>query len=400
MLHRPSARVVFTLFALCALTSRAVEPDLIPRPAVLEVGPARCTPSAPPREIVDPTQPPEGYVLDLTPTALTVRAAGPAGFFRARQTLEQLGPAPWPALHIEDAPRFGWRGLMLDASRHFQTVEEVKRLLDRMARYKLNVLHWHLTDGHGWRIEIKQYPKLTAVGGFREQPPVGRYGGFYTQAEIRDVVAYAAARHITVVPEIEMPGHSRAAVAAYPELGCPQAPQPVDYFFDFPCPAQRFPAVPGTDVLCVSREATFTFLTNVLAEVMDLFPAPFIHVGGDEVNFASWDGCTNCQARRRELGLKNGHAQQSWFMQRVDQFLTSHGRRLIGWDEILEGGLASNATVMSWRGTAGGVAAAKSGHDAVMSPRQPALLRSRPVRPSQRTRALAGHRDAGRGLRL
>ena len=192
MLHRPSARVVFTLFALCALTSRAVEPDLIPRPAVLEVGPARCTPSAPPREIVDPAQPPEGYVLDLTPTALTVRAAGPAGFFRARQTLEQLGPAPWPTLHIEDAPRFGWRGLMLDASRHFQTVEEVKRLLDRMARYKLNVLHWHLTDGHGWRIEIKQYPKLTAVGGFREQPPVGRYGGFYTQAEIRDVVAYFA----------------------------------------------------------------------------------------------------------------------------------------------------------------------------------------------------------------
>ncbi len=361
------------LAALSAVTSAAAlaEPDLIPRPDVLRLGEGTCAPPGPPREVTDPTLAAEAYVLDVAATAVTVRAAGSAGFFRARTTLDQLGPPPWPALHIEDAPRFAWRGLMLDASRHFQTVAEVKRLLDRMARYKLNVLHWHLTDGHGWRIEIKAYPKLTAVGGFREQPPVGRYGGFYTQEEIRDVVAYAAARHITVVPEIEMPGHSRAAVAAYPELGCPQAAQPVDYFFDFPCPAQRFPSMPGTDVLCVSREGTFTFLTNVLTEVMALFPSTFLHVGGDEVNFGSWNSCTNCPARRRELGLKDGPAQQSWFMQRIDHFLTGHGRRLVGWDEILEGGLASNATVMSWRGTAGGVAAARSGHDAVMSPGQP-----------------------------
>ena len=359
------------VLALVASAVPAAEPDLIPRPAVVEWGGGTCTPAMPPREVTDPALPDEGYVLDLAQTGATVRAAGPAGFFRARQTLAQLGGPPWPALHIEDAPRFRWRGLMLDASRHFQTVDEVKRLLDRMARYQLNVLHWHLTDGHGWRIEIQRYPRLIAVGGFREQPPVGRYGGFYTQQEIRDVVAYAAARHITIVPEIEMPGHSRAAVAAYPELGCPQAPQPVDFFFDFPCPAQRFPAVPGTDVLCTSRETTFTFLTNVLTEVMALFPSTFIHVGGDEVNFASWNACTNCQALRRERGLKNGHAQQSWFMQRVDNFLTSHDRRLIGWDEILDGGLASNATVMSWRGTEGGVAAARSGHDAVMSPGHP-----------------------------
>ncbi len=244
------------------------------------------------------------YALTVTPKRILIAADHPSGLFYGVQTLRQLLPTKifsptkvdgvkWavPVVKISDVPRFGWRGMMLDASRHFQNVDTVKRLLDQMAMHKLNVLHWHLVDGHGWRIEIKKYPRLCTVGGFRKQPPIGRYGGYYTQDEVCDIVKYAAARHITVIPEIEMPGHSKETTAAYPHLACKNYGVDVDYFFDYPCPAQRFPKVPGSDVLCAGKETTFKFLEEVLAEVMDLFPSKYIHVGGDEVQKKFWAGC-------------------------------------------------------------------------------------------------------------
>jgi hexosaminidase len=321
---------------------------------------------------------PGGYRLRVAPDGVVLAASDGAGIFWGSQTLLQFlppvradGPVELVCGEIADAPRFPWRGFMLDASRHFQTVDYVKRLIDGLARYKMNVLHWHLVDDHGWRLEIKSLPRLTGVGAWREQPPIGRYGGFYTQDQIRDIVAYAAARHIAVVPEIEMPGHSRAAIASYPSLSCSGPPTVVDYFYDFPCPAQRFPPVPGANVLCASRDETFAFVTNVLTETLALFPSKFIHVGGDEVDLGHWNSCTNCTAKMKELGLANGHALQGWFMRRVEAWLAERGRRLIGWDEILEGGLGPDAAVMSWRGEQGGIAAAKAGHDAVMSPGHP-----------------------------
>ncbi len=331
----------------------------------------------------------EGYSLDVTTTFIVLRGAQPAGLFYATQTLLQLlppevyskstatgRPLAWniPCISIVDKPRFAWRGLMLDASRHFQSVEYVKRYLDLMALHKLNVFHWHLVDGHGWRVEIKKYPNLTEVGAWRNQPgypkagETGRYGGFYSQDEIREVVDYARARHITIVPEIEMPGHSWAAIAAYPHLSCTKQPQEVAYFFDYPCKEQKFPAMEGSDVFCAGSDATYTFLEDVLTEVLALFPSEFIHIGGDEVDKKWWKACETCQARMRSEGLANEHELQSHFIKRIERFLAARGRRLIGWDEILEGGLAPNATVMSWRGTQGGIAAARQGHDVVMSP--------------------------------
>lgn len=334
----------------------------------------------------------EGYVLVVSSEAVTLTAAAPAGLFYGVQTLAQAvvkdaaGKPAIPSLTITDTPRFAWRGFMLDSSRHFQTIGEIQRWLDLMAMHKLNVFHWHLVDDHGWRFESKKYPLLTQVGAWREQPPIGRYGGFYTQDEMRAIVAYAAERHITVLPEIEMPGHSRAALAAYPNLACGGVKTEVDHFFSFPMGAQAFPGIPGSNVYCAANPATFRFLEDIMTEVMAIFPSPYIHVGGDEVGMGFWNNCADCLAERKKNNLANGHKQQAQFMGRMEKFLNTHGRKMIGWDEILEGGLSPNATVMSWRGISGGIKAAKSGHDAVMSPQKPFYLDHRqsksPLHPS------------------
>lgn len=325
----------------------------------------------------------EGYRLSATAAGVDIAARTPAGAFYGVQTLRQLLPAGafsrtrqngvrWtvPAVEIDDEPRYAWRGLMLDVSRHFFDVDDVKRFIDLLAMHKFNTFHWHLVDDQGWRIEIRKYPKLTQVGawrsgiGFGLDPKHGeawaadgRYGGFFTQAQVREVVAYAAARHITVVPEIEMPGHSTAALAAYPELSCSGGP------FTTELNAGVHPGV-----FCASNPAVDAFIRDVLDEVLELFPGRFIHVGGDEVPKDPWKKCPRCQAYIKERGLKDEHELQSDFIRRADRYLAGRGRRLVGWDEILEGGLAEGATVMSWRGTDGGVAAARAGHDVVMSP--------------------------------
>ena len=311
----------------------------------------------------------EGYTLAVTPQGIRVAAHDDAGLFYGAVTLYQLltpdaqhGAVQVPALHIVDWPRFAWRGLMLDSARHFQSVDDVKALLDQMAQHKLNVLHWHLTDDQGWRIEIKRYPELTRIGAWRTPPDAGhdgepqRYGGFYTQAQIRDVVAYAAARHITIVPEIDMPGHAQAVVAAYPQYGVTgkRPPVSVDWGVN--------PYLYNVD------DATFQFIDNVLDEVMALFPSHYIHVGGDEAIKDQWKASPAIQAKIRALHLKDEDALQGWFIGRVGRYLTAHGRRLIGWDEILDGGVPADATVMSWRGTDGAIKVAKLGHDVVMSP--------------------------------
>jgi hexosaminidase len=332
----------------------------------------------------------EGYTLQVTPVGIAIAATRPAGAFYAVQTLRQLLPTQvfagkpqtgvaWrvPCVVITDQPRFPWRGMMLDSSRHFQPKSYIERYLDLMALHKLNVFHWHLVDDHGWRLEIKKYPKLTSVGAWRKQPGYpdnnGIYGGFYTQDDIRQVVAYAAVRHITIVPEIEMPGHSQAALAAYPELSCEGKPGYVAYFYDYPCRFPRWPAN-SANVYCAGNDTTFEFLQDVLTETMDLFPGQYIHVGGDEVDKKYWHQCPKCQARMHAEGLKDEIALQSYFMKRIEKFVNAHGRKLIGWDEIIEGGLAPNASVMSWRGIKGGIAAAKAGHSVVMCPVKPLYL--------------------------
>ncbi|MBK8339935.1 MAG: family 20 glycosylhydrolase [Flavobacteriales bacterium] len=326
----------------------------------------------------DTILPPETYWLTAEVDRILIQAPTEEGLFRGTRTLIQLlesgiGDMRLPCLRISDHPRFAWRGMHLDVARHFFPVSFVKHYIDLLARYRMNTFHWHLTDDQGWRIEIKKYPKLTEVGAWRKGSQVGpynaqtfdtlRYGGFYTQDEIREVVAYATARHINVVPEIEMPGHALAALAAYPELSCSadksgQAGGP----FTVEKGWGVFP-----DVFC-PKEETFTFLENVLSEVLDLFPSPYVHIGGDECPKERWHECASCQARMQEERLKDEHELQSYFIRRIEQFVNSKGRKIIGWDEILEGGLAPNAAVMSWRGTEGGVAAAKAGHFAVMSP--------------------------------
>ncbi len=275
-----------------------------------------------------------------------------------------------PAVSISDYPRFEYRGMHLDVARHFFPVDFVKRYIDLLTLYKMNRFHWHLTEDQGWRIEIKKYPKLTEIGGFRSETLIGhysnqphqfdgqRYGGFYTQDEIRDIVAYAKSRFVTIVPEIEMPGHTTAALAAYPRYSCTGGP---------------FTVLPGgvwpiTDIFCAGKDETFDFLQDILTEVMELFPGQYIHIGGDEANKKEWKACDLCQERMRTEGLKDEHELQSYFIRRMEEFILSKGRRLIGWDEILEGGLAPQATVMSWRGTKGGIAAAQQGHDVIMSP--------------------------------
>ena len=315
----------------------------------------------------------EAYALDVGPEGVRVRARSAAGLYYGGVTLWQLLtsdprralPMRVSSLHISDAPRFAWRGLMLDTARHFRSVDEIRQFLDWMALHKFNVFHWHLTDDQGWRLQIKRYPKLTEVGAWRT--PAGaaardaagkpvRYGGFYTQAQAREIVAYAAARHITVVPEIEMPGHAQAAIASYPQLGVTGRRPPVSNGWGV------------SPYLFNIDDGTFDFLGNVLDEVMAIFPGTYIHVGGDEAAKGQWETSPYVQQRMRELGLADAHALQSWFIKRIERHLSANRRRLVGWDEILEGGLPPSATVMSWRGTKGAIAAAQQGHDVVLSP--------------------------------
>ena len=321
----------------------------------------------------------EAYVLKVASKKIEIEASTGAGAFYALQTLMQLMPPAMsgdvanatsisiPNCTIEDEPRFGYRGLMLDVGRYFFSVEDIKRFLDVMAMYKLNTFHWHLTEDQGWRVEIKKYPLLTQISSVRKESMLGHYrdrkydgkphGGFYTQEQIKEVVAYAASKYITVIPEIEMPGHSQAVLAAYPQLGCNP-----DKIYQV---ATRWGV--SEDVLA-PREETFRFLEDVLTEVMALFPGQYIHIGGDECPKTQWRESRFCQNLMKQLGLKNEDELQSYFIRRIDQFVTSKGKKLLGWDEILEGGLSPNAMVMSWRGVKGGVEAAKQQHDVVMSP--------------------------------
>lgn len=321
----------------------------------------------------------EGYTLAVTPQGVTIRGPTSAGLFYGAQSFLQLLPASdaagevstnylIPCVRVEDQPRFRWRGLMLDVSRHFFTKEEVKRLLDEMAWYKLNVFHWHLVDDQGWRIEIKKYPRLTEMGAWRKgigfgldpkagtaYGPDGRYGGYYTQDDIREVVAYAQARHINIVPEIEMPGHSSAALMAYPQFSCTGGPFTTD-----------LPGGVFNGIYCAGNEASFAFVGDILKEVCSLFPGQFIHIGGDEVLVDNWKNCLKCQARLRREGLTKESELEGYFIRRVEKMVNAQHRRLVGWSEIREGGLAANATVMDWVG--GATEAASAGHDVVMSP--------------------------------
>lgn len=325
---------------------------------------------------------PESYQLSIEPNKIQISAGDANGIFYALQSLYQMLPADiygkklsrikvWevPCVEISDAPRFSYRGLHLDVSRHFFPFEFIKKYIDAMAIHKLNRFHWHLTDDQGWRIEIKKYPRLTQIGSQRSNTLIGHYyenfpqkyddkpqGGFYTQDQAREIVTYAAERFITVIPEIEMPGHAMAAIAAYPYLSCTR--KQIN-------PAAKWGIF--EDVFC-PRDSTFEFMENVLAEIMDIFPSQYIHIGGDECPKTRWKTCPDCQNRIKTLGLKDEHELQSYFVQRIEKFVNAKGRKIIGWDEILEGGLAPNATVMSWRGTEGGIAAAQSGHDVVMTP--------------------------------
>ena len=326
---------------------------------------------------VDPLSdlPPSGYRLAVSQQGVRIIGKDAAGAYHGTRTLLQLLPpepsfsqADLPALRITDHPRFAWRGMMLDVGRHFYPPEDIKRLLDWMAFHKLNVFHWHLTEDQGWRIEIKKYPKLTEVGGFRDSsPPYGardsdegvRYGGFYTQEQVKEIVSYASARHITVVPEIDMPGHMAAAIAAYPELGNSDIPGYA------PKVQTRWGVHPYT---LAPTEEVFQFVDDVFTELCAIFPSSYIHMGGDEAPKDQWESSPRVKELMEKKGLKNGHDVQSYFVKRVEKILEAKGRKLVGWDEIREGGLSPKATVMSWRGEAGGIASAKEGHDVIMSP--------------------------------
>lgn len=327
-------------------------------------------------QVEETTSDSEAYALIITQKGVLIKGASAAGVFRGTMTLIQLisqqsgqeGLVEIPCVFIEDEPAFSYRGMHLDVARHFFPVSFVKKYIDLLAFYKMNRFHWHLTEDQGWRIEIKQYPRLQEVAAFRKETLIGhysdqphqfdgkRYGGYYTQEEVKEVVQYAQERFITIIPEIEMPGHSRAALAAYPELGCTGETYEV---------ATKWGVFP--EVYC-PREETFEFLENVLTEVMALFPSEYIHIGGDECPKEQWKNSAFCQDLMEQEGLKDEHELQSYFIRRIEKFLNSKGRQIIGWDEILEGGLAPNATVMSWRGESGGIQAAREGHDVVMSP--------------------------------
>ena len=345
---------------------RALRPGLLEAPLRI----ARADAKAPGAIVLrlDPGAPvaaDEGYTLDVDATGVTVRARGEHGLFNGAISLLQWlaasgaeAPVRLAAVHIEDQPRFSWRGLMLDSARHMQTPEEIKAYLDAMALHKLNVLQWHLTDDQGWRLQVRKYPRLTEVGAWREpaDAPGTRYGGFYTQEQVREIVRYAAERYITVVPEIDLPGHAQALVAAYPQFGNVAKAPPVS------------PDWGVHEYLVNVEPATLRFIEDVLAETLELFPSKFIHVGGDEALKTQWKNSPAVQRRMRELGVADEAKLQAWLTEWLEKYLAAHGRRLIGWDEILEGGLPAGAAVMSWRGVDGAIAATKAGHDSVLTP--------------------------------
>lgn len=321
--------------------------------------------------------PVEGYNLKIKKQKIDLVASSLSGIYYGLQSLGQLihlnmegnkPPSYLPVMEIEDYPEFSWRGMHLDVCRHFIPLEDVKKYLDYMATYKFNKFHWHLTEDQGWRIEIKQYPLLTEIGAWRDETLVGHYrdeprtydgerhGGFYSQEDIKEIIQYAGDRYIEVIPEIEMPGHAKAAIAAYPWLGVTGEKVEVKKEWGI------------SPYIYKPSEKTFNFLENVLSEVIELFPSEYVHIGGDEAIKDQWEDSEEIQQQIKDLGLKNEHELQSWFIHRIEKFLNKNGKKLIGWDEILEGGLAPNATVMSWRGDEGGIAAAKMGHDVIMSP--------------------------------
>ena len=337
---------------------------------------------------------PESYTLSVTPQQILIRATSGAGLFYGMQTLLQLaqpsgaGSYSIASVEIEDTPRFAYRGLMLDVSRHFSTKEFIKKQIDALAYYKINRLHLHLTDAAGWRLEIKKYPLLTEFAAWRTDPTwkqwwnggrkyvrfdaPGAYGGYYTQDDIREILEYARQHYITVIPEIEMPSHSEEVLAAYPQLSCTGEP-----YKNSDC--------------CVGNEETFTFLENVLTEVMELFPSEYIHIGGDEAGKSAWKTCPKCQKRMKDEHLANVDELQSYLIHRIEKFLNNHGRHLLGWDEILQGGIAPNATVMSWRGEEGGIAAVTSGHRAIMTPGAYCYLDSYQDAPYSQPEAIGGY---------
>ena len=337
---------------------------------------------------------PESYTLSVTPQQILIRATSGAGLFYGVQTLLQLaqpsgaGSYSIASVEIEDTPRFAYRGLMLDVSRHFSTKEFIKKQIDELAYYKINRLHLHLTDAAGWRLEIKKYPLLTEFAAWRTDPTwkqwwnggrkyvrfdaPGAYGGYYTQDDIREILEYARQHYITVIPEIEMPSHSEEVLAAYPQLSCSGEPYKNSDF-------------------CVGNEETFTFLENVLTEVMELFPSEYIHIGGDEAGKSAWKTCPKCQKRMKDEHLANVDELHSYLIHRIEKFLNNHGRHLLGWDEILQGGIAPNATVMSWRGEEGGIAAVTSGHRAIMTPGAYCYLDSYQDAPYSQSEAIGGY---------
>jgi hexosaminidase len=347
----------------------------------------------------------EGYKLKVSPHLIVIKSSSYKGIFYGMQSVLQLLPEvrtnaalAVPVMEVNDYPRFKWRGMMLDVSRHFFGTEVIKEYLDLMASYKMNVFHWHLVDGAGWRIEIKKYPKLTqqaawrvddlnkpwdwAAVAFNSDRSKSTYGGYYTQEQLKEIVAYAKARNITVVPEIEMPGHSEAAMAAYPELSC----NTKNNFGQ----SGDFLASKMEGNYCAGNDKSFLFIQDVLTEVMAIFPSTYIHIGGDEVDKTSWKNCVKCQARMKSENLKDENELQSYFIRRIEKFLVSKNRKMIGWDEILEGGLAPEATVMSWRGETGGIEAAKMKHDVIMTPNSPCYFDHYQARPEGEPLAIGG----------
>ena len=338
---------------------------------------------------------PEGYVLKVSPDKVSVQALSPAGIFYGLQSLKQLtdGTDAVPGVEIADEPRFPYRGVMLDVSRHFRSAGFVKKQIELLSSYKINRLHLHLTDAAGWRLEIDKYPRLTEYAAWRKQNTWkewwnakreycekdysgGAYGGYYTKEEVADLLKFAALHQVTVIPEIEMPSHSEEVLAAYPELSCTHQP--------------------GASDFCVGNEKTFEFIENVLTEVMEMFPSEYIHIGGDEAGKSAWKTCPLCQKRMKEEGLKNVDELQSYLIHRVETFLNSKGRKLLGWDEILEGGLAPNATVMSWRGEEGGIKAVRAGHHAIMTPGEFCYLDSYQDAPYSQPEAIGGYLPLGK----
>ncbi len=365
----------------CGKETVPVDVVIVPNPVSMQAGGRGIRHSAPGsmpkiRTVIDAKLASEEYILDTRKGKVKVTAGSDAGAFWARQTLlqilaqvEKAGSNRIPGLLIQDKPTFVYRGAHLDCCRHFFSVDEVKSFIDMLALHKINVFHWHLTEDQGWRAEIKAYPRLTEVGSQRAETLVGHYGsdqydgtpygGFYTQDQMREIVAYAAERFITVIPEIEMPGHASAALASYPELGC----RGVNYPYKVQTTWGIFP-----EVFCAGNPETVTFLEKVLDEICDIFPSEYIHIGGDEAPRDEWEKCPKCQALMKEKGFTREAELQSYLVTTIEKYLAEKGRKIIGWDEILEGGVSQSATVMSWRGTEGGIAAAKMGNDVVMTP--------------------------------